>query len=128
MRYLIDTTTLIDFSKGREPVTSSLLKIIQEKEELGICAVNVAEFYSGILIGDKSDLDKFISSLQYWDIKKDTAFIAGTLRYKNARKGKTISVADALIAAVTIQEGAVLVTDNKDDFPKDMKILSLRNT
>ncbi|MGI8549543.1 MAG: hypothetical protein ACR2PL_01930 [Dehalococcoidia bacterium] len=47
-RYLVDTTSLIDFSKSAEPQTSRLLALIEAGEEVGTCAVPVAEFYTGL--------------------------------------------------------------------------------
>ena len=43
-RSLLDTTALIDFSKGREPARTRILDLIAGGDELAICAVNLAEF------------------------------------------------------------------------------------
>ena len=43
-RYLFDTSTLIDFSKG----FSRLLTLVANKETIGLAAISVAEFYAGI--------------------------------------------------------------------------------
>lgn len=48
IRYLVDTTTVIDFSKGVEPVSSRLLALIDAGDDVGVCAVVVAEFSSGL--------------------------------------------------------------------------------
>lgn len=34
-----------------------------------------------------------------------------------ARKGHTLSLADAIVAAITIERGCALLTDNRRDFP-----------
>lgn len=47
-RYLLDTTALIDFSKGREPARTRIPQMIAAGDELAVCAVNVAEFYAGV--------------------------------------------------------------------------------
>ena len=47
-RYQLDTTTLIDFSKGQEPMHSRLLALLETDHIIAICAVNLAEFYAGI--------------------------------------------------------------------------------
>jgi predicted nucleic acid-binding protein len=34
-----------------------------------------------------------------------------------ARKGHTLSLADAIVAAIAIERGCALLTDNRRDFP-----------
>ena len=45
-RFLLDTDTLIDFSKGREPTPTRILQLLQAGDMLGVCAINTAELYS----------------------------------------------------------------------------------
>lgn len=126
-RYLLDTTALIDFSKGREPARSRLLAMIEAGDELGVCAINVAEFYTGIPSDQRAVWDEFIGALSYWDITHEAAARAGHDRYDFARKGQTLSVADALIAAVARHHGATLTTNNVKDYPMaDITVLPLR--
>lgn len=111
-RYLLDTTALIDFSKGREPARSRILRMIDDGDDVGVCAINVAEFCAGLPPEQRPIWDEFIEALHYWDINLEAARYAGQLRYDLARKGQTLSMADALIAAVALAEEAVLITDN----------------
>lgn len=48
-RYLLDTSVLIDFSKGREPAQSRILQLIHGGDEIGVCSIIVAEFFSGVI-------------------------------------------------------------------------------
>lgn len=48
-RYLLDTTTLIDDSKNLAPTRSHILNALRVGDELGVCAVIVAEFESACL-------------------------------------------------------------------------------
>ena len=116
-RYLLDTTALIDFSKGREPARSRILKMIQEGDELGVCAVNIAEFYAGIPANQRAVWDEFTGSLQYWDTTIEAARQAGQFRYHFARQGKILSTTDTLMAAVALDHQAILVTNNVKDYP-----------
>lgn len=115
-RYLLDTTALIDFSKGREPARSRILQMIAAGHEVGICAVNVAEFYSGLPAVQRARWQPFLSSLLYWDIPLTIATRAGIDRFDLARAARTISATDALIAAVARHESATLITENVKDF------------
>lgn len=126
MRYLLDTTVLIDFSKGHTPTVSKILTMLEKGDELGVCAITVAEFYAGVMRGAETKLDTFMDSLTYWYIDRQTAVSAGNFRRTFARHGKTVTIADALIAATALQEHAVLVTDNVKDFPMKITTVSLR--
>ncbi len=126
-RFLLDTTALIDFSKNREPARSRLLAMIEGGDELGVCSIQVAEFWAGLPTAERIRWTPFIDNLHYWDILRETAQRAGAYRHDFARRGQAISVADALIAAVARQENAAIVTDNAKDFPMEgVVILALR--
>ena len=128
-RYLLDTTTLIDFSKGQEPVRSRLLALLETDHVIAICAVNLAEFYAGIAPAERIRWVEFFKTLRYWDISKEAAIRAGQLRYEFARQGITLSTPDTLIAAVAEEQEAVIVTDNVKDYPAEgLLLLSLRNS
>ena len=119
-RYLLDTTALIDFSKGREPARSWILESIAAGEELGVCPINVAEFYSGVPTEVRvPEWDEFMDSLAYWQISREAARQAGRYRYEFARKGVALATADVLVAAVAVDRAAVLVTNNVRHYPMD---------
>ena len=125
-RYLLDTTALIDFSKGREPTCSRLLELIEAGDDLGVCAVNIAEFYSGIPVDKRTVWNEFISSLSYWNVTREAAAHAGRDRYDFARNGQTLSTTDAIIAAVARDHQATLMTNNVKDYPMaDITVLPL---
>lgn len=126
-RYLLDTTTLIDFSKGRESARSRLLEMIHAGDELGVCAINVAEFYAGIPPDKRPMWDEFVGSLRYWEISREAARNAGHFRHDFARKGVVLSTADALVAAVAQEQGAVIATNNVKDYPMPgVQLLALK--
>jgi len=126
-RYLLDTTALIDFSRGREPAVSWIRAMLADRHELGVCDVNVAEFYSGLPVGASPAVDEFLQALTYWDISRAAAARAGTDRYSYARRGQQLSTTDVLVAASARERGAVLVTANVKDYPMtDLEVLPLR--
>ena len=45
--YLLDTDTLIDFSKGREPVVSRINQWIKDGDVLGVCPINITRVLRG---------------------------------------------------------------------------------
>ncbi len=46
-----------------------------------------------------------------------TPRLAGRLKSTWARKGHTLALADTIVAAVAIDRGCALLTDNRKDFP-----------
>jgi predicted nucleic acid-binding protein len=126
-RYLLDTSTLIDFSKGRQPVASRLLSLIEEGETIGVAAICVTEFYAGIPPEHHEFWREFFATFDYWDISRQAAIQAGHFLYSYARQGLTLSTADALLAAVAVEQNAVLLTDNTRDYPmSEVQLRSLR--
>lgn len=125
--YLVDTTTLIDFANGLEPLTSRLRAMIRRGERVILCAVTVAEFYAGLSMDEIARWEPLILSFDYRDVSLAAAKAAGRDRYRFARQGQAITTTDALIAAAAREQGAILITDNLRHFPMaDIEILSLR--
>jgi predicted nucleic acid-binding protein len=125
--YLLDTTALIDFSKGREPALSRIGAWLAGGDDLGVCAINVAEFYTGVAPSGRARWDHFLSLLYCWPITLAAARQAGVWRHDFARRGVALSTADTLVAAVAGDLGARLVTDNPKDYPMPgVQLVSLR--
>ncbi|HEY8885001.1 MAG TPA: type II toxin-antitoxin system VapC family toxin [Chloroflexota bacterium] len=126
-RYLVDTTVLIDLSKRREPVRSRLRGMLDSGDELGVCAINVTEFYAGLPAEAWSTWESFFATLRYWEISRPAALDAARMRREFARRGQPLSTADTLIAAVAREWHAVILTDNTKDFPTpDVQVMPLR--
>jgi len=67
--------------------------------------------------GEQAITRQYIDALLYHEITKDTGRLAGQLRYQWRRKGSTISLADATVAAVALAGQLVLLTDNRKHIP-----------
>ena len=127
-RYLLDTTVLIDFSKRREPALSLVRQLLARREELGVCPINVGEFFTGLTSADRLVWDEFLDLLYYWPISFAAARQAGIWRYDFARQGLALSMTDALVAAVALLENAILLTGNVKDFPMpEIRVVAIAN-
>ena len=71
----------------------------------------------GIRPGEEQETDLLFSSLECYDLDAYSAKEAGLLKNTWAKKGKTISLQDAIVAAIAIERGCALLTDNVKDFP-----------
>lgn len=118
MRYLLDTTVLIDFLRGKDSVVTLLRQLALDGHELISCCVTVAELYSGLRESERRDVDELIDNLTYASISKAHAKQAGEARQYWGSKGKTLSVADCLVASAAGAAGAVLLTANAKHFPQ----------
>lgn len=128
-RYLVDTTVLIDLSKGIAGIRGQLDTLAASGAELGVCAVNVAEFASGVPSDQISRWNPFLSEFSYWDISRETAALAGAYRHTLARRGTRLQLPDAIVAAVAATRGATILTDNVKHFLliSDVRVRPLRS-
>ena len=81
------------------------------------CTINVIEVYAGMRPKEREATESFLHNLEYYDVTRRIASRAGALRYSWARKGQTLSLTDVTIAAVAIEHGLILLTDNRRHFP-----------
>ena len=125
-RYLLDTNVLISFSKQREPAYSWVLARSHSVDDIGICGIVVTEFFAGLSPGKWPTWERFFGDLYYWETSFEVAQLAGRFRYHFARQGQTITSSDALIAAVSVDVQAIIVTGNVRHFPMpDIDLLPL---
>lgn len=126
MRYLLDTDVLIDLSRGVEPTSARVRDWMTAYEEVAICAIQIAEFLSGISPADREAQRRFLQAFAVWEIHLRAAVRAGAYRYDLARLGVQVGTPDALIAAVAWEHSAALVTRNVRHFPMtDIRVVSL---
>jgi predicted nucleic acid-binding protein len=125
--YLLDTTALIDFSKGFEPAKTKILNLIDSGETLAVCSVSMAEFATGLSAEERDQWQEFLGGLAYWDISAGAAFQAGVWRHEFSRQGVQLSTTDALIAATAWQHGATIITNNLKHYPmSEVTLMSAR--
>jgi predicted nucleic acid-binding protein len=128
MKYLLDADTLIDYILDRGNARPRITAMIEQGDEVAVCAITVAEVYSGLSDKRRDLWESWIMALSYWHIGYDDAVRAGRYRKAASETGRTLAVTDSLLAAVAHDKDAVLLTSNIKDYPmKDVRILSLRN-
>jgi len=115
--YLLDTTVIIDCLRGRKKAVDFLTKIAFDGSVVGCCAINTAEVYAGMRENEKLITKRFLDSLEYYEITRNSAELAGGYKREYTEKGITLSLSDVMIAAVAISNNLILVTDNLRHYP-----------
>ena len=116
MTILLDTSIIIDTLRDRRGRRGLLRSLLEQGHELACCAINVAEVYSGMRSHEAEATTVLMESLGYIQISREAARTAGELRLQLQRKGKTLSLPDAIIGAVALRESLTVATDNVSDF------------
>ena len=124
--HLLDTSALIDLSKGFEPTTTWLKQQSDAGEELGTCPITITEFYSGLKAAESPRWDAFFASLTFCPISFDASIQAGKWRASFRAQGGQLSTTDTLIAAVAVEIGAVVVTSNTKHYPMPLRLIDPR--
>ena len=115
--FLLDTSVLIDVLRSRKGRRELLLRLAEEGHQLTTTALNVVEIYMGIRAGEERETDFLFTSIECYELDAHSAKQAGLLKNRWTKKGKTISLQDAIVAAIAIERGCSLMTDNRKDFP-----------
>lgn len=123
-RFLLDTTVLIAQLRGSDDVANTLLGLIQRGHSLSVSCVNIAEIERGVHSGERRAAETLLDRLEFLITTKEASARAGRYQADWARRGRTLHLADALVAATACVHGAVLVTDNVSDYPKkDLRVV-----
>jgi len=125
--FLLDTNIIIDALNKKKNRGTLLEDLLNHDNLLACCPINIAEVYAGLRADEETDTEKFLESLRYYPITWSAARLAGFLKRDYSKKGKTLSVPDTIIAAVAIENGLLLITDNVKDYPmKEVKLYPLK--
>ena len=104
---------IIAYLRGLEEAVDFVNNLLRDGAMMGCCPVNVAEIYAGMREKERNITEKLIDSLRFFPANLETAKLAGDMIRDPRNKGITLALADAIIAAVVIQNDLILVTYNK---------------
>jgi predicted nucleic acid-binding protein len=117
MQLLLDSSVLIDALRLHHGRRQWLAELVRAGHTLATSALNLAEVYAGMRPEEEARTKAFLSALECREITASVAEMAGKLKRQWAKKGRTLTLADTMVAAVALQQGCPLATDNRKDFP-----------
>jgi predicted nucleic acid-binding protein len=118
MRYLLDTTLIVDHVNGHEPAMALLHRLHEDGAELYTCDVVVCEALSGGDDEHRQVVSRLLLALDYVATDPDAARAAGAARLQRHQSGGRLGLGDALIAALARGLDATVVTRNRPDFER----------
>jgi predicted nucleic acid-binding protein len=117
MRLFLDTSVLIDVLCARNGRRELLARLTREGHALATSALNIAEVYAGMRPGEENETEMFLGALDCYSLTPIESRRAGHIKREWAGKGKTLSLADTIVAAIALEHQCALMTDNRKDFP-----------
>lgn len=116
VRYLLDTTFVIDCLRGDRAAADRLHRLFEDGDEPLINEIVVCEAATGAPRHPDPDLLAFLEPLEFIQPGSDAALLAGEWRARARSGGRTLSLANSLIAAAAAASDAVVLTRNVRDF------------
>lgn len=115
MRYLLDTTVIVDHARGRASAVELVRQLFAQPNDLYVCDAVVAEALSSGSDEHLAVVRALIQPLEYVSTHPDAAAWAGESR-RRLRRTSPRQLGDAIIAGVAWFNDAIVVTRNPQDF------------
>lgn len=116
MRYLLDSTFVIDYLRGDPDAIERYRRMFDAGDDPMTTEIVVCEVATGAPAHPDPDLTAFLEPVEFVQPGPGAALAAGRWRADARRRGRSLSLADALIAGAAEAAGAVVLTRNVRDF------------
>lgn len=115
-KYLLDSDVLIWHLRGKQKIKELIISLA--KSDLLHCSsLTVAEIEAGMRKKEEQDTIQLINSLKIESVDTLIAKHAGSYIRNYRKKGQTLDIVDAIIAATAVIRNMVLVTANAKHYP-----------
>lgn len=118
MRYLLDSTLLIDHANRDPAATALIFRLFEEGHDLYTCDVVTCEALSRGEPDNLRSMTVLLDALEYVSTTPVAARWAGAARRERNDAGGKRALGDALIAGIATDLDAVVVTRHRKDFAR----------
>jgi len=120
MGIVIDTDILIDLLRNKEYAVKKINEL-EKNEELATTDINAFELYFGAYNSrfkekNIASTKGLLKAMILFHTHEESMEIAGRIFSEKRAKGKMMEIRDVLIAAIALQNGCRLLTNNRDHF------------
>lgn len=115
MKFLLDTTVLVDWANGLIPARRLVDDLFAKTGDLYTCEAVTCEALSGGTEEQREAIERLLDALEFVALDPEGARYAGQLR-RDAGRSSGRTLGDALIAALAWRLEATVVTRNAADF------------
>src|SRR6185437_786470 len=117
MMVVVDSDVLIEVTRNRDrKLIAAWFSLIESEIEVMYSSVPAAELWAGALPHEHDVLTRLFRSLRCASSDEETGKLAGDFM-RQYRKSHNVDLADAMIAAAAVQNGALLWTRNRKHYP-----------
>jgi predicted nucleic acid-binding protein len=115
-RYVLDTTFVIDYLRDDGGAVARFARFFEDGDDPLITEIVVTEVATGSPQHPDPELTHLLEQMDFVQPPYEVALRAGQWRADARRNGRTLSLADSLIAAVADFSEATVLTRNVRDF------------
>lgn len=117
MMVVIDSDVLIEVTRNRDrKLIAAWFSLLESEIEVMYSSVSAAELWAGALPHEHDVLTRLFRSLRCAVSDEETGKLAGDFM-RQYRRSHSVDLADAMIGAVAVQNGARLWTRNRKHYP-----------
>lgn len=116
MRFLLDTTFVIDYLRDDPAAVSRFLLIFDAGDDPIVNEIVVCEAATGAPAHPDPSLLTMLEPIEFVQPGPEAALLAGQWRASARTRGMTLGLADALIASSAVTNDATILTRNVRDF------------
>lgn len=115
--YLLDSDVLIAFLRQQEQAVGSVRRLAEADHDLAVSPISLVEVMAGVRPKEVSTTRALLNSLLLFPLEREIAYRAADLIRDQRRKGRTFSLADAVIGASALHHKATLLSYNVRHYP-----------
>ena len=116
MRLLLDSSFVIDYLRGDSTAAARFARLFEDGDEPLVNEIIVCEVRAGLTVSALPAFEALLRPTEFIQPGPQTAMQAGEWRADLRRRGRVLSLADALIAAAAATSDATILTRNVRDF------------